>query len=70
MTTQHSWNASRGLITAIQKTTVFEPLNKFDQHSTVLQDQGATGGGNAWIKQLRVLRAFRLFRLFGKMGQV
>jgi hypothetical protein len=32
------------------------------------QDQTG-GGGNAWIKQLRVLRAFRLFRLFGKMGQ-
>ena len=29
-----------------------------------------TGGGNSWIKQLRVLRAFRLFRLLGKLGDL
>ncbi len=29
-----------------------------------------TGGGNSWIKQLRVLRAFRLFRLLGKVGDL
>ncbi len=32
--------------------------------------QDEVGGGNGWIKQLRVLRAFRLFRLFGKLGQL
>jgi hypothetical protein len=31
---------------------------------------GASGGGNSWIKQMRVLRAFRLLRLLGKVGDL
>ncbi len=35
----------------------------------IVNDDGS-GGGNSWMKQMRVLRAFRLLRLLGKMGDL